>query len=341
MKREPILGHSTLLDRLQAGLERDALHHALLFEGPPGVGKATVALHLAMAANCDEEALSARPCGRCRSCTTIRSGSHPDVVLLTPDADSASGQISVKTVREIVRQAAYHRYGARKRFVIVDPATALAPAAANALLKTLEEPPEGTHFVLITTNAKALLPTIVSRCQRMRFGPVPPAELTAWLGARGVEEAELVASASLGCPGVAVTLSDGALAKRRATRDALAQVLAGELNDLFDYSKKLCSGGRSAYRPKVEMHFEILAELLRDAALAHTRRADQALHRDRPELVNAWSQRLWPDGLVACERALAEARIDLERMVSGRTAVDALLCTVREELGVPDRPLAY
>lgn len=337
MHTDGLLGHAALLDRLSSAVDRESLHHALLFEGPPGVGKNTVAMHLARAANCVDDDLAARPCGRCRPCTTIAAGNHPDIIVLTPESSSASGLISIKRIREVVRQAQYHRYGARRRFIIIDPIEALAPAAANALLKTLEEPPDGTGFILIATNARALLPTIVSRCQRVRFGPVSTAELQEWLHGRGASDVEAIAAAALGCPGVAIRLEQGELKTRNQARDALITVLEGDLASLFTFDQKLCSGSRAAYRVKMERLFELLEELLRDAALRATGSTSSPVHADCTEVTARWSTALWPDGVAKCQQALVDVRIDMERNVSGRTAMDALLCTVREELGVPER----
>jgi DNA polymerase-3 subunit delta' len=319
-----------------SAIDADSLHHALLFEGPPGVGKRTVARHLAMAHNCLDDDPQARPCTRCRSCTTIASGNHPDVVWVEPDAKQASGTIPIARIREVVRQAGYHRFGARRRFIIIDPAEAMGGPAANALLKTLEEPPDGTGFILLATNAKALLPTIISRCQRVRFGPVPTDALITWLTEQGVENAPDIASVAFGCPGVAMDMTAGALATRRETRDALINVLHGDLDTLFKYTQKLCSGGRAAWRPKAERVFELLEELIRDAAVSRSGSTSAIVNMDRPEVVARWAEALWPDGVAQCHAALTDVRLDLKRMVSGRTALDALLCTIREQLGVPE-----
>ena len=106
------------------------------------MGKRTTAVALAMAANCEGEGQP--PCGACNSCRLVASGSHPDVMIIEPPEDRATPTISVEQVREVVRKVGYHRYSGKRRVVIVDPAEAMGPSAANALLKTLEEPPEGT-----------------------------------------------------------------------------------------------------------------------------------------------------------------------------------------------------
>ena len=131
-----IIGHDKVLRRLHQAVDNDAFHHAYLFEGPKGLGKATVANYLARLLNCDA---NERPCNTCDPCRHIEQQSHPDIILVHPDPDRASRTISVATIREVIRRTGYHHYSAKHRVVIIDPAEAMAPAAANALLKTLED----------------------------------------------------------------------------------------------------------------------------------------------------------------------------------------------------------
>ena len=127
-----IVGHDQVLRRLHQAVANNALHHAYLFEGPKGLGKATVAEHLAMLLNCTSDD---RPCGACEACHHISQQTHPDIIHVHPDEERASRTISVATIREVIRQTGYHHYSARHRVVIIDPAEAMVPAAANALLK--------------------------------------------------------------------------------------------------------------------------------------------------------------------------------------------------------------
>jgi DNA polymerase-3 subunit delta' len=327
-----ILGHRAAIARLWDALARDELHHAYLFEGPEGVGKHTLAIRLAMAANCTGNA-APPPCGVCPTCQQIQAGNHPDVLVLEPEADRATPIVSVDQIREVVRISGYHRYNARRRFILIDPAEAMLDAAANALLKTLEEPPAGTGFVLIATHASALLPTVLSRCQRIRFSAVPEEDLAAWLEARGVEEPGLVARASLGCPGRALSLADGALQDRRALRDRLLDVLRGGAGDIFKWSAELCSGKRQQWRPRVTEVLDIIDDLLRDVVVHAAGGKAPLLNADGAEVVAAWAGQLWPDGVTRCGDAVIEAREQLERNVAGRTLMDALLSKVAKELG--------
>jgi len=143
--------------------------HALLFTGIHGVGKTAAAFRFAMALNCRELPASMDgPCGQCPHCRKIESGSHPDIIYIQPDG----ALIRIARIRELLAMLTMRPYEAKKRVVIISDAQAMNTEAGNALLKVLEEPPDRTILILTTDQAADLLPTIVSRCQRIRFRPL-------------------------------------------------------------------------------------------------------------------------------------------------------------------------
>lgn len=160
---DEVVGQEHVLDVLTAALVRDLIGHAYLFSGPRGVGKTTTARLLAMAVNCDA-APGERPCGVCESCQLVQAGHHPDVTEL----DAASNN-SVDDVRDLRDKVGLASLRGGRRVWVLDEAHMLSRAAANALLKTLEEPPTGLVFVLATTEPEKLPPTVLSRCQHFRF----------------------------------------------------------------------------------------------------------------------------------------------------------------------------
>ncbi len=156
-----------VIARLRAAIKRDRLPHALLFAGPAKSGKHTVGLALAAAVNCERD--PGEGCGECASCQRITHGLHPDVRTL--ERKGAAQIIPIETIRkEIVAAVGLPPHEAKRRFFLIEEATSLKGPAANALLKTLEEPPPRTHFILGTVSADKLLPTIRSRCQKLVFG---------------------------------------------------------------------------------------------------------------------------------------------------------------------------
>ncbi len=236
-----IIGQERALDPLRAALGRGALHHAYLFAGPEGVGKGTAARLLAQAANCER---GFDPCGECLPCRKIARGVHPDVVAVAEERTMAragtwepksgrapSRDIVVDQIRDVVdRRLSLRRLEARRRFVILDPADAMNPQAQNALLKTLEEPPDDTTLVLVAAAADALLPTVRSRCLRVPFRPLPAALVEERLRAAGhaPEAARLAASLSGGSLGKALALDDQALAERREAVEQAAALDPGD-----------------------------------------------------------------------------------------------------------------
>ncbi|HET9992881.1 MAG TPA: hypothetical protein VFQ65_30305 [Kofleriaceae bacterium] len=160
-------GQDRVAALLQRAIARDRVPHAYLFSGPAGAPMMDTALALACALNC--EVAHGDGCGECEQCSKIIAGIHPDVVTLV--REGAAQIVPIESVRsQVIARIGLPPHEARVRVFVVEEATALAPPAANALLKTLEEPPARTLFVLCTTAPEQLLPTIRSRCQRVRFG---------------------------------------------------------------------------------------------------------------------------------------------------------------------------
>jgi DNA polymerase-3 subunit delta' len=207
---------------MQAGAR---LPHALLLRGPEGVGKLQFAHHLVMALLCERDAFEIDPCGACRGCRLIAADTHPDLHVLEPLEGKA--QIGIDQVRELIgRVGLTSQYGGRKA-VVVAPAERMTRAAANTLLKTLEEPPGDTLFVLVSHRAAALPATIRSRCQMVDF-PTPAADVARpWLGAEG-EAADAALRLAHGAPLTARMLAAaGGLDAREAILEDLEGLLSG------------------------------------------------------------------------------------------------------------------
>lgn len=326
-----ILGHTSQLSRLDEAVHRDRLHHAYLFTGRPGLGKHTIARRLARAGVCEGE--GAVPCGRCRGCELAASDTHPDILTVEPAADALVRRITVDQVRAVIRAAAYHRYRAPRRFVLVSPADAMATEGANALLKVLEEPLAGTHFVLITSQPRVLLPTILSRCQRVRFAAVPVEIIERWLVDRALPDAIDASRLSLGSPGRALALASGGLEQHLRTRAELLEVLGSGLVQMTAWTKKLTSGKRSEWSERVDHLLATLEELLRDAAIVGSGSDVGLLYPNQRAVAERWAEALWPGGITTCQDALRETRRALGLNANGQLVVDALLARLATELG--------
>lgn len=156
-----VAGQKAITTTLQHAIDENRIAHAYLFCGPRGTGKTSVAKLLAKAVNCTSEH---RPCGQCESCKAIEYNNHPDIIEI--DAATNNG---VDEVRELIDRVKFAPTSGRYKVYIIDEVHMMSNAAFNALLKTLEEPPEHVIFILATTQPQSILPTIISRCQRFDF----------------------------------------------------------------------------------------------------------------------------------------------------------------------------
>jgi DNA polymerase-3 subunit delta' len=153
-------------------LRRGRLAHAYLLAGPSGIGRDRLAIFLASLLLCDKPEMTSdfpRPCGTCTGCRKVEHGSHPDLVVVRPDG----AMIKIHQIRELRKSLSFSPLEAERRVCVVMEAHRMSPDASNALLKTLEEPPEGTHFFLTASSTEALLPTVVSRCLVQRCRALP------------------------------------------------------------------------------------------------------------------------------------------------------------------------
>ncbi|MDO8963750.1 MAG: AAA family ATPase [Coriobacteriia bacterium] len=216
---DDIVGQERVASFLRTALESGSASHAYLFVGPPGSGKRTAALALACALECDDGG-----CGTCAACARVKRGTHADVRVLEP---SGAATYLVEQVRdEIVPDMWLAPAEGRAKVYIIDRAEALGDASANAFLKTLEEPPSRVTLVLLTDDFDAVIPTIVSRCQVVRFAPVTPSRALALIAERtgaGEDEALVALAASGGVVPRAIEFLRSPA--RREARDRVIGVL--------------------------------------------------------------------------------------------------------------------
>ncbi|MEW9624817.1 DNA polymerase III subunit delta' [Rhodanobacter geophilus] len=222
--------HAADWARLQARRERDALPHALLLCGPAGLGKRAFAQRFVRGLQC-ERAQGGEACGQCRSCLLLDAGTHPDLVTLSfglRKDGTPRTEIVIEQIRELSARLAMSSQFGGWQVALIDPADAMNAAAANALLKTLEEPTGQTLLVLLADAPWRLPQTIRSRCQRIEFGVPPTEEALAWLQGQGVAQPQQALEAALGNPGLALAWAQqGALERRVEVRRDLAALAAG------------------------------------------------------------------------------------------------------------------
>jgi DNA polymerase-3 subunit delta' len=228
-----LIGQKQAETMLARALVSDRVSHAYLFLGPGASGKTTAAMLFAQAMNCEnlDAAKALEPCGKCRSCRLVAAGSHPEIAVVEPGSKSGAN-ISITQVREIRLNASLRPKLGKRRVYIFSEAEKLLPDAQNAFLKTLEEPSETICIILCAPNPGWLLPTIRSRCQTVRFGLAPAAEIAALLEANGTEAetALALARASGGRTGLALTWARNptVLEQRRQVLQLFSEALAAQ-----------------------------------------------------------------------------------------------------------------
>lgn len=281
MPLRALVGHRRLVSLLARAISLDTLPPSLLFAGPAGVGKKRTAVAVAAALNCLTPALDVTAgengpvlardaCGTCTSCRRIERGVHPDVLIVQP---GDTGNIKIEQIREVIDRAGYRPFEARRRVVIIDEADAMQPAAQNALLKTLEEPPSASIFLLVSSMPDALLPTVRSRCPRLRFGPLTAQEIAdVLIRDHEYDEADARAAAAEGDGTVGGALAAGAAdaTDARATAQRMLEY-AARVSDparRLDAVKDLMGKGSPAQeRERLSVCLRALASLLRDVGL--------------------------------------------------------------------------
>jgi DNA polymerase-3 subunit delta' len=267
----------TILDRIFAS---GRLAHAYLFRGPDGVGKKRAALLTAARLNCAAPGDNGA-CGNCPSCRKLRSGNHPDVVVVSAE----NGTIKIDRIRDLCRSLAYPPYESEMRAVIIEDVHTMTPEAANSLLKTLEEPPPRNLLILTAESSRELLPTIVSRCQAIPFYGLA-VETCARVVLQqcpdlGSEEVLLLAELAGGSPGTALLLQQKELL---AVYHRVRELLAGETLEATDTVTALLETAATlaALKEDLPLVLGLLRIWIRDQMLADERGAQ--LHRLRLNL---------------------------------------------------------
>ncbi len=259
-----VVAQDRILSLLDHSLKSNAMAHAYLLVGPQHVGKGTLAINLAQALNCDG---SEAPCGECRSCQRIREGKHADV---TPIGLDSRTEISIDDIRGLQRLANLPPYEGKCKVFVIDEAEYLSTEAANSLLKILEEPPPRVVWLLLAAEEERLLPTIISRCQRLEVRSVPSERVQdVLLNSYNVDadRANLLTRLCHGRLGWALSaLADGDILEQRSQRiDSLVSLLAAGIEQRFAYAQELASQfsqDRKAGAEIIEIWFDWWRDLM-------------------------------------------------------------------------------
>ncbi|MHC4841307.1 MAG: DNA polymerase III subunit [Planctomycetota bacterium] len=316
------IGHEQVRQWLTGLIDGDKAVGSFLFVGPDGIGKSTVALEFAATLRCHSRA-SGWACGNCNECVRVARGVHPSVRLFyKPDEKQV---FPVDSVREICDEASIKAFEPGKRVFIIADADRFNDASANAFLKSLEEPPEDTIFVLLAGNVAQVLPTILSRCPAVRFTGLNEDQIrevsTGWEGLPvNPASREVLTRAAQGSPGMLRSMAD------RKVMDTARDFLKSVVRDPFEASQVLVSAttddpDNEAKRRRLREVLALLSAALRDRLMA-------ALEVPSQPLVKAYEdEELSADRLVASIQKLDDLRGRVDRNVNLKLCCDQIaLC---------------
>jgi DNA polymerase-3 subunit delta' len=305
-----ILGQEKAVRFVKGVLSRNRIPHGYLFLGMPGVGKTNTAIAMAQALNCLEPR-DGEGCGRCKPCRGIEDRSFCDLVFLEPDGQV----IKIEQIRELERVLAFKPQFGKYRVTVLREAEKMTLEAANAFLKTLEEPPPGNVLILQASDLSQLMPTIISRCQKVRFQPVPVPLISSWLAEKkGVEpkKALLLAKLSEGSITRAVQMLEEEYESRRSECFSRLMGLSG-LSDgeVLDLAIELKGKGKGE-QSSIELLFSLWKTWLRDLLLLKTGGPERLLiHEDHLAQLKSGCNAYRIDSLIEALGLLDQAEKDM------------------------------
>lgn len=320
-----ITGHRQIIQTLMNAVSSGHVFHAYLFTGPAGVGKETTAQAFARALLCRQPA-DGDACGVCRACRQVASYNHPDFYTIKP----AGSSIRIEQVRDMLRQVPYRAYQGGRKIFIIHQAELMTAEAANCLLKTLEEPPEGTVIILISDQPQFILPTILSRCQQCSFKSIPLPELSkvlVTLHGLAPAEAGLTAAIAGGSMGKALAYADGTF---RAEQD-FAMGLAHDLPGSAFYEALAMAEQLAGQKEKIGVVLEILQCWYRDLLVFKlTGETGLLYHLDRINDVKNEEARFETGRLMEILEGIEMTRKNIEANANARLALETLFLQLAE-----------
>jgi DNA polymerase-3 subunit delta' len=322
-----IYGHDWAVTLLRAHAAGGSLRHAYLLAGPEGVGRRTLATRFAMALNCTTPPEPGSFCGECRECRQIAALAHPDLSLLTPT--EGHKDILIDQVRDLQHTLALAPYAAKYRIALLPNFQRANTQAANALLKTLEEPPERVVMLLTADALEHLLPTIISRCEVIRLRPASITDAAAFLqSSQGLpaDQADLLAHLTSGRIGAAIRLAEDpeALTHRREHLEVFLELLSAPRQDRFKLAERLAKSYDSARANAAEV-IPLWLSFWRDVFVRSSGADLPLVNLDLEPAVDQVAVMVSPQGARALVIAHEEALDQLDANANVRLLLEALM----------------
>jgi DNA polymerase-3 subunit delta' len=323
---EQVIGHESIIQHLQNAISAQKVSHAYIFYGEEGMGKKTLANAFAKTLQCEENGI--RSCDRCKSCMQADSGNHPDIIRVTHEKLS----IGVDDIRiQVNADILVKPYDSRYKIYIIDDADKLTEQAQNALLKTMEEPPEYAVILLLVSNLTSLLPTVLSRCVQLNLKPVDKTVIKEFLMERHHipdYKAEVAAAFSSGNVGKAIKYasSEDFEKMKEEILHILKYIDEMELHEVISGLKVLTSN-----KPVIEDYIDLMMLWYRDVVMYKaTLDPDLLLYREELSFIKQQANKRSYENVEKIISGMEKAKIRLKANVNFDIAIELMLLTIKE-----------
>lgn len=322
-----ILGHEQIIEHLQNAIQMKKVSHAYILDGEEGAGKMMLARAFAQTLQCERG--GTEPCGECHSCKQALSGNQPDIIMVSHEKPASIG---VEDIRgQLCGDIQIKPYSSPYKIYIVDEAEKMTVQAQNAILKTIEEPPAYGVILLLTTNADAFLPTILSRCVTLKLRPVKSEVIRAYL----MEKYQIPDYQADVC--TAFARGNVGKAQRLAQSEQFAELkehlihLLRHLRDMEIYELTEAVRSASEYKAEIGDYLDLMALWFRDVLLFKaTRQIDGLVFAEEIGDISAQAQKSSYEGLERILKALEKAKVRLKANVNFELTMELLMLTIKE-----------
>ncbi len=325
MDYKDIVGHDIVVQSLKRAVKNENINHFYLFEGEEGLGKRTLGRTFAKTLLCEEK--NEEPCNQCSSCRKFDHENHPDYLEVDPE----KGIIRKGQVEEIIRRMSMSPFQGDRKVFLIDQAHLMNKEAQNAMLKTLEEPPSYIHMILVTSSSKNLLPTIISRGQKIRFHQIPLHFVIEYLVQReGIdqEEAKFLGEFSKGSLGRAVELchSEDFFELRDWLLELVDSIIRGESWKIFSAVERF-----TQEKDRVQELLEVMMLWFRDLLVYKaTEEMELVINRDKEKLLSEQSF-LDFDRINDIIKKIQDTSINIQMNVNYQLSIETMLFNIQEE----------
>jgi len=308
--------HDEIVENLIKNIRSGVSQHAYIFEGEKGIGSFEAAKLFSNALVCDNKDVA--PCTKCTACILAKADTHPDIHIVSPNKDKKN--ISVEQIREVLKDAYTKPYENEKKIYIVTYGDEMNEQAQNAFLKLLEEPPEYAVFIILVENLETLLPTIRSRCEKIKFPPIKKEKIKAWLenNYNDIQNTDFLSRYAEGNIKKAITVAfdQDFMTLRLGSLDILSKLLSKNILESYDVSEFVINNKENA-----EMILSLWLGFLRDIALIQNDGINNIINIDFADMLGKLSNRFDEEVIICAMTEILTAQEMQRRYVSLNTSI--------------------